>query len=127
MAYVSTESDRPHVYVKPYGREGRRVQVSVDGAVVSFWSPATQELFLLWENWLLTVPYSIGDEEFHPGKPVRLFETSKFATSTYANVFAVTQEAQRFLVLRNEEAADPQINVVLNWFDELRRLVPTDQ
>ena len=29
-------------------------------------------------------------------------------------------------MIREEERAADQINVVLNWFEELKRLVPTD-
>jgi len=37
-------------------------------------------------------------------------------------------ECQRFLVLKptkQDQAAPTQINVVLNWFEELERRVPT--
>ena len=32
----------------------------------------------------------------------------------------------RFLMIREAEQGANQINVVLNWFEELKRLVPTD-
>ncbi len=32
----------------------------------------------------------------------------------------------RFLMIREEERGPGQINVVLNWFEELERLVPTE-
>jgi len=32
----------------------------------------------------------------------------------------------RFLMIKEEERAADQIHVVLNWFEELKRLVPTD-
>ena len=41
--------------------------------------------------------------------------------------YDVSPDGQRFLMLKpNEagEAAPTQINVVLNWFEELKRLVP---
>ena len=34
-------------------------------------------------------------------------------------------DGQRFLMIKENSGAD-QINVVLNWFEELKRLVPTD-
>ncbi len=45
---------------------------------------------------------------------------------------AVSPDGQRFLLLTNasetadSEAAPSQLIVVQNWFEELRRLVPTD-
>ena len=42
--------------------------------------------------------------------------------------YDVSQDGQRFLMLKpveKEQAAPAQINVVLNWTEELKRLVPT--
>ncbi len=45
---------------------------------------------------------------------------------------AVSPDGQRFLLLANAtentdgEATQPQVILVQNWFEELRRLVPTD-
>ena len=41
--------------------------------------------------------------------------------------FDVSPDGQRFLMLKpveQEQVATTQINVVLNWFEELKRLVP---
>ena len=39
-----------------------------------------------------------------------------------------TPDGQRFLMVkRGEESLPTQINVVLNWAEELKRLVPTEQ
>jgi eukaryotic-like serine/threonine-protein kinase len=42
--------------------------------------------------------------------------------------YDVSRDGHRFLMLKpatEQEAASTQINVVLNWFEELKRLVPT--
>ena len=43
--------------------------------------------------------------------------------------FDVAADGQRFLVIQETEDFAPvtKLNVVLNWFGELRRLVPTDR
>ena len=65
---------------------------------------------------------------FSAGKPRMLFEGSYF-TSVYSSAsYDVSADGQRFLMVKEPEAASksaPQINVVLNWFEELKRLVPT--
>ena len=33
----------------------------------------------------------------------------------------------RFLMIKEDTETNPQVTVVLNWFEELTRLVPTDQ
>jgi len=41
--------------------------------------------------------------------------------------YDVTSDGQEFvMVVQDDSAAVPQINVVLNWNEELKRLVPTD-
>jgi hypothetical protein len=41
--------------------------------------------------------------------------------------YDVSPDGQRFLMLKGgeQEAAPAQINVVLNWFEELKQKVPT--
>jgi hypothetical protein len=43
---------------------------------------------------------------------------------TIAN-YDVTRDGQRFVMVKDESSAG-RLNVVLNWFDELRRLVPVN-
>ena len=41
--------------------------------------------------------------------------------------YDVTADGQRFLLLEADAMAGlPQVNLVQNWFEELRRLVPTE-
>ena len=60
--------------------------------------------------------------EFRAGTPKILFE------GTFGNSFDVTSDGKRFLMIKPpaivQRSAD-QVTVVLNWFDELRRRVPT--
>jgi hypothetical protein len=64
------------------------------------------------------------------GKPHLLFENpyvSNEINGAFSPNYAVTPDGQRFLMLRGSEetqAGSTQINVVLNWFEELKRLAP---
>jgi hypothetical protein len=66
------------------------------------------------------------EPEFAPDSPKALFE------GNYLNVagisYDLSRDGERFLLNRSEEEATSvsQLNVVLNWFEELNRLVPTD-
>ena len=58
--------------------------------------------------------------------PKALFQTPwQFSTNGVAN-FDVTADGERFVFVEDlvEDAPRRQINVVLNWVDELQRLVP---
>jgi hypothetical protein len=39
--------------------------------------------------------------------------------------YDVSADGQRFLMVKELEQSPAQINVVLNWFEELKRRVPT--
>jgi hypothetical protein len=45
LAFVSDQSGRPEVYVRPLGTEGEQVQVSLAGGSEPLWGPDGRELF----------------------------------------------------------------------------------
>ena len=56
--------------------------------------------------------------------PVPLFQ-APWAMSAVSFVnYDVTADGQRFVVLSAEAPPPPPINIVLNWFEELKALVP---
>jgi hypothetical protein len=59
-------------------------------------------------------------------KPRRLFERPYELSSDLWPDYDVSPDGQRFLMVKlvDESEVPAQINVVLNWFDELKRLVP---
>ena len=62
------------------------------------------------------------------GAPELLFDWRYFA-APFLRMYDVSPDGQRFLVVGSGVSADagvarPQITVVLNWFEELKRLVP---
>jgi hypothetical protein len=67
---------------------------------------------------------------FAAGKPRTLFEGRYERTPATSPNYDVSPDGQRFLMLKRSEleiAAPTQINVVLNWFEELKRRVPTEK
>ena len=57
-----------------------------------------------------------------------LFQGSYERTATISPEYDVTADGQRFLMVQPLEQRSPptEFNVVLNWFEELKRLVPTN-
>ena len=72
----------------------------------------------------MAVSYESGAGRFNAGEPRSLFEVPGFLTGSSSS-YAVAPDGQRFLMSQNVDTV-PQINVILNWFEELKRLVPTD-
>ncbi len=55
-----------------------------------------------------------------------MFEGSQLYADLMArSSYDIFPDGQRFLMIKQAEA-QTQINLVLNWFEELKRLVPTE-
>ncbi len=55
-----------------------------------------------------------------------MFDISEY-TYRFGRNYAVTPDGERFLMVKPDETAQGNINVVLNWLDELERRVPTNR
>ena len=82
LAYVSDESGRDEVYVRPYPGPGGRRQISPDGGTEPLWAPSGGELFYRNGSKMMTVTVETSSE-FSAGTPRELFEGA-FAVSTSA-------------------------------------------
>jgi len=120
LAYTSNESGRGEVYLQPFPGPGRKWQISTNGGSFPLWNPNGRELFYRNGDEMLAVDISTSPT-FSAGKPRELFE----APSLYPS--GVSPDGQRFLATQPVEPDLPatQINVVLNWFEELKQKVPT--
>ncbi len=126
LAYVSDESGRYEVYIQPYPGPGGKWQISTEGGTEPAWNPNGRELFYRGGDKMMAVEIAT-QPSFSAGKPKMLFERPYVPTPGTFPFYDVSPDGQRFLMLKPSEqgAASPtQINVVLNWFEELKRNVP---
>jgi eukaryotic-like serine/threonine-protein kinase len=127
LAYVSNESGRYELYVQPYPGPGGKWQISTDGGTEPAWNPSGRELFYRAGDKMMAVDITT-QPGFSAGKPRMLFERRYAPGVVPVANFAVSPDGQRFLMVKPVEeaqAAPTQINVVLNWFEELKQKVPT--
>jgi hypothetical protein len=128
LAYSSNETGRSEVYVRGYPLPGGKWQISTEGGTEPVWNRNGRELFYRNGNRVMAVDI-VASATFSAGKPQVLFEGPYEPTlMTNAN-YDVSLDGRRFLMLKAsapEEEALTQINVVLNWFEDLRRRVPTN-
>jgi Tol biopolymer transport system component len=127
LAYVSDESGRFEVYVRSFEKGEGTWQVSTEGGLHPTWSRNSPELFFRNGDTMMVVDYSVTDEAFRAAPPRELFTVPTLDDLTHST-YDVTADGERFIVLLPEEhdassAADHAI-LVLNWFDEVRRLGP---
>jgi hypothetical protein len=127
LAYISNESGRYEVYVQPYPGPGGKWQISTEGGSEPVWNPNGRELFYRSGGKMMAVDIAT-QPGFAAGKPRMLFEGRYEPAPFPAANYDVSSDGQRFLMLKPTEpaeAAPTQINVVLNWFEELKQKVPS--
>jgi len=126
LAYVSDESGRYEVYVQPYPGPGGKWLISTEGGTEPVWNPKGRELFYRSGDKMMAVDIAT-QPSFSAGKPRVLFEGHYQPTPLTFPNYDVSPDGQRFLMLKpieGGEGAPAQINVVLNWFEELKHRVP---
>jgi serine/threonine-protein kinase len=128
LAYISDESGRYEVYVRPYSGPGGKSQISRDGGTEPVWNPNGRELLYRSGDKMMAVDIAT-QPGFTAGTPRMLFEGPYETPPVPLANYDVSPDGQRFLMLKpseQEQAAPTQINVVLNWFEELKRRVPAE-
>jgi len=126
LAYSSDESGRREIYVQPYPGPGGKAQISTDGGQEPVWNPKGGELFYRSGSKVMAVDVDTKSG-FSAGKSRMLFEGPYLPTPLSLPYYDVSPDGQRFLILKPVESqgsAPTQINVVSNWFEELKRKVP---
>ena len=75
---------------------------------------------------MMSAPIDTGTS-FKAGTAVRVIDASVYSTVPAGRNFDISHDGRRFLMIKNEAAPSAtQIHVVLNWFEELKRLVPAN-
>ena len=121
LAYVSDESGRNEVYVVEYPSLGSKTTMSFGGGVQPAWSPTGTELF--YRNGYQMLAADLVSS----GKPQILFERPYRHSPVLIAGYDVTPDGQHFVMMSIDESSEArQINVVVDWFEDLKRLVPRE-
>jgi hypothetical protein len=135
LAYASDTSGRPEVFVQSFPGPGERQMVSTDGGNNPLWHPRGGELFFL------RPPDGAGRSQMmvasqdpqsgRLGSPRPLFPFLGSDLRFYSTPFPgydVAQDGQRFFVTQTVPSPPvrpvTQVNIVLNWFEELKAKAP---
>jgi Tol biopolymer transport system component len=132
VAYLSNESGQEEIYVRPFPDADRsRWQISTGGGTRPLWARSGKEIFYLGPSGAMMSASVEGGSTFRAGSSTRLFEGSYvLAANPSGRTYDVSPDGQRFLMIKvgdgsDQTAAPANIVVVQNWFEELKRLVPT--
>ena len=125
VAYVSDETGRREVWVRDYPSLGNRHQVSTSGGNEPVWNPDVNAQELFYRNGDDMLAVKLTAQGLPIGKADTLF-TGLYAKAAggYARPNYDVFPDGSFLMLKPVEPEQPltQINVVLNWSEQLKRL-----
>jgi serine/threonine-protein kinase len=121
LAYTSDETGEFQVFVQAFPGPGGKWQISNRGGNWPRWSPDGTELFYRWQTNLYAVPIDDSAGNFRFGQSEIVFDDLDPMRSDYDVL-----DSNRFLLVEQVgDASGPAgVTVVVNWFDELERLVP---
>ena len=127
LAYASNVSGRFEVYVQPFPDPGATIRVSPNGGREPIWSPSGDRLYYRSANGRrVFVVDVIGGDPLRFGSEELLFEGSFEPGPTWGAKWDIHPDGEKFLMLRASYPSPPEgIRVIVNWFDELERLVPS--
>jgi Tol biopolymer transport system component len=133
LAYEANDSGRVEIYVRPFPDvNSGHWQVSTAGGTRPLWARSGQELVYVSPMGALM---RVGVERastWAATTPTMLVKEGYFTTpgGLIGRTYDVSPDGQRFLMTKDgggtdQTAAPPQLIVVQNWTEELKRLVPT--
>jgi serine/threonine protein kinase len=133
MAYTSNESGKNEIYVRPFPEVNKgRWQISTAGGGDPLWSPNGRELF--YRNGDAVMAVAVETEPaFKAGKPDTLFRGTYIRFSPLeGHPWDISRDGKRFLMLKEVAStgkpaaakSTQKINIVVNWFEELKQRVP---
>ena len=122
LAYVSDESGEFQVYVTSFPEPGSRIVVSINGGLSPIWSSDGDELYFRQGSKVMAARVSVAPE-IEASRPELLFDGPYTVDLSGHQRYDVAPDG-RFLMVENSE--DFRVVVVEGFFEELKRLLPTD-
>jgi len=138
LAYSSIEGGTVEVYVQAFPGPGEKQRISTNGGLNPAWAPNGRELFYLkcgrpgarasMSCSMMAVDITLGGA-FKAGAPRTLFEAGPGPSgpSGPTRSYDVYPDGQHFIMAKHDELPDQRVtrlNLVLNWFEELKRRAP---
>jgi Tol biopolymer transport system component len=129
LAYASAESGIYEVYVQAFPNKGTKWLISNSGGTLPVWSPNNHELFYRTEDERIMVAnYTVKGDSFVSEKP-RVWSGRQLADLGLTPNMDLAPDGKRFCVVMPAESPEPprqtqnHVMLVLNFFDEVRRIV----
>jgi serine/threonine-protein kinase len=129
LAYMSDESGRQEVYVRPFPGPGGKWLISQEEGLQPLWARNGKQLFYRSPDWGQVWVVDVHtDVEFSASKPRLLFKLPGLGGGVPIRTWDLSLDGQRFLMVKMGEAKPTPVTelvLVQNWFEELKHLAPT--
>jgi eukaryotic-like serine/threonine-protein kinase len=122
LAYVSTESGKPEVYVRPFPDVGSaKWQVSLSGGFTPMWAHSGKELYYLDDSRaLVAVTVQLGTKFSFTNQKV-LFSAATYSFAGSYPTYDVAPDDSRFVMIRSvAPSAETELVLIQNWAEELK-------
>jgi serine/threonine-protein kinase len=126
VSYVSDQTGRAEVWVRPFPGPGAPVRVSPDGGREPLWSRNGAELFYQSGRKLMTAELASKEPELRFKMPRVLFEGGFVPyEANVGRTYDVAPDGRFLMIQEDQRLPSASLVVVQNWSEELKRLVPT--
>ena len=123
LAYGSNANGKDEVYVRAFPGGDGQIQISVDGGTEPTWSHSGREVFYREPGGMLVSAAVHTDPEFRVVSRQPLFSAVAYGSDGRNRGYAVAMDDQSFFFVDPQQPPTGELTVVLNWFEELRRLM----
>ncbi len=133
IAYMSDESGREEIYVRPFPAAAGKWQVSDGGGDWPTWSPDGTELIYRTEDGLMSSTVTAENGTFRADRPKPLaasaLANNQIGIAIAGSIFSdyeISRDGETFVILQGGEGLANQnhVTLVTNWFDVLRETFP---
>ena len=129
LAYDSNASGQYEIYVRPFPNvEDGQWMISSGGGTRPLWARDGQKLFYLAPGARLMAVGVQTEPGFVPGNAEVVFE-GRYSGGILGRTYDISPDGERFLTIKksgSDKTSAKEFILVQNWFEELKRLVPTD-
>jgi serine/threonine-protein kinase len=116
IAYHSNQGIRDEVYVQAYPEGGRLWQVSSGGGIAPVWARNGEELFYRRGDTVMAASVARG-AAFRAGTPRLVFKTD------LVGPIDAGRDGRLLMIEPEKEDVITELSLIVNWFDELKRLM----
>ena len=132
IAYTSNEEGQSEIYVCSFPEVDKsKSKISTDGGTSPLWSPDGRWIYYRASDNVMAVAVET-EPSFEAEKPQGLFKDTYYRRDDASAFWAIHPDGKRFLMMKEadadfaEESSRPRINIVVNWFEELKKRIPVD-